>query len=279
MSMSRRTLSALVVALFATASLSAASVQGSFQRTFKVSGPVDLEVLTRSGDITVHSGPAGTVSVNGKIHVGDRRFEGNRQSDVSDLEKNPPIRQSGNSIHIDYVNMRNISIDYEITVPADTAVRARSGSGNQEIEGLRSKLDLESGSGDMRLRDGSGDIRVEAKGSGDVRVHTGSGNIELHQVNGAMRAEAGSGDVRVDGVQKGDWDVKTGSGNVQLKLPDQAAFDIGASTGSGRVVVDHPVTMTLQGDVRHEQRAVRGKVHGGGPLVTVHTGSGDVHID
>src|SRR5437879_10170788 len=37
----------LVVALFATASLSAASVQGSFQRTFQVSGPVDLEVLTR----------------------------------------------------------------------------------------------------------------------------------------------------------------------------------------------------------------------------------------
>src|SRR5213593_4570646 len=279
MSMSRRTLSALVVALFATASLSAASVQGSFQRTFQVSGPVDLEVLTRSGDITVRSGPAGTVSVNGKIHVSDRWFEGTRQSDVSELEKNPPVRQSGNSIHIDYVNMRNISIDYEITVPPDTAVRARSGSGNQEIDGLRSKLDLESGSGDMRLRDVSGDIHVESKGSGDVRVHTGSGNIELHQVNGAMRAEAGSGDVRVDGVQKGDWDVKTGSGNVQLKLPEQAAFDIGASTGSGRVVVDHPVTMTLQGDVRHEQRSVRGKVRGGGPLVTVHTGSGDVHID
>src|SRR5881275_3017362 len=279
MSMSRRTLSALIIALFATASLSAASVQGSFQRTFQVSGPADLEVLTRSGDITFRSGPAGTVSVNGKIHVGDRWFEGNRQSDVSDLEKNPPIRQSGNSIHIDYVNMRNISIDYEITVPPDTAVRARSGSGNQEIDGLRSKLDLESGSGDMRLRDVSGDIHV----------HTGSGNVEGREVSGPLTAEAGSGDirveakgsgdVRVDGVQKGNWDVKTGSGNVQLKLPEQAAFDLGASTGSGRVVVDHPVTMTLQGDVRHEQRAVRGKVRGGGPLVTVHTGSGDVHID
>src|SRR5438445_120666 len=199
MSMSRRTLSALIIALFATASLSAASVQGSFQRTFQVSGPVDLEVLTRSGDINVHTG-------------------------------------SGN------VEGREVS-------------------------------------GPLAAEAGSGDIRVEAKGSGDVRVHTGSGNIELHQVNGAMRAEAGSGDVRVDGVQKGDWDVKTGSGNVQLKLPEQAAFDIGASTGSGRVVVDHPVTMTLQGDVRHEQRSVRGKVRGGGPLLSVHTGSGDVHID
>src|SRR5207247_2540035 len=239
MSMSRRTLSALIIALFATASLSAASVQGSFQRTFQVSGPVDLEVLTVSGDIDVRSGPAGTVSVNGKIHVSDRWLEGNRGSDVSDLEKNPPVRQSGNSIHIDFVNMRNISIDYDITVPADTAVRARSGSGNQEIDGLRSKLDLESGSGDMRLRDVSGDIHV----------HTGSGNVEGREVSGP------------------------------LKLPEQAAFDLGASTGSGRVVVDHPVTMTLQGDVRHEQRAVRGKVRGGGPLVTVHTGSGDVHID
>ena len=199
MSMSRRTLSALVVALFATASLSAASVQGSFQRTFQVSGPVDLEVLTRSGDITVRSGPAGTVSVNGKIHVGDRWFEGNRQSDVSDLEKNPPVRQSGNSIHIDFVNMRNISIDYDITVPADTAVRARSGSGNQEIDGLRSKLDLESGSGDMRLRDVSGDIHV----------HTGSGNVEGREVSGPLTAEAGSGDIRVEA--KGSGDVRDAS--------------------------------------------------------------------
>src|SRR5204862_7115772 len=106
MSMSRRTLSALIIALFATASLSAASVQGSFQRTFQVSGPVDLEVLTRSGDITVHSGPPGTASVNGKIHVSDGCFGGNRQSDVSGLDKNPPVRQRGTSMHRAFVNMR-----------------------------------------------------------------------------------------------------------------------------------------------------------------------------
>src|SRR5437667_10474593 len=175
----RRKLAALVIALFTTASLSGASVQGSFQRTFKVRWPVDLEVLTRSGDITVHSGPAGTVSVNGKIHVSDSWFEGNRGSDVSDLEKNPPVRQSGNSIHIDFVNMRNISIDYDITVPADTAVRARSGSGNQESDGLRSKLDRESGSGDVRIRDVTG-------GS---HVHTGSGNGEGREVSGPLTAE------------------------------------------------------------------------------------------
>lgn len=284
----------------------AASVQGSFQRTFQVTGAVDLEVLTHSGDITVHSGLAGTVSISGKIHVGDSWFSGGKQAEVSELEKNPPIRQTGNSIRIDYHNVRNISIDYDITVPPDTSVRTHSGSGDQTIEGLRAHLDLESGSGDMRLSDvngdihvhtgsgnvdateisgpftaeaGSGDIRVDAKGSGDVRVHTGSGNMELRDINGTLRAEAGSGDVTVAGVQTGVWDVRTGSGNVQLRLPGEAAFDLGASTGSGTVVVDHPVSMTIQGDVQRAQRSVNGKVRGGGPLLTVHTGSGDVHID
>ena len=283
-----------------------ASVRGSFQRSFQVTGAVDLEVLTHSGDITVHSGPPGTVSISGKIFVGEQWFSGSRQGEVSELEKNPPIRQTGNSIRIDYVNFRNISIDYDITVPADTRLRTHSGSGDQTIEGLRSNLELESGSGDMRLKDlngdlhvhtgsgnldaqdvtgpfnaeaGSGDIRLNAKGSGDVRVHTGSGNIDLRDVQGTVRAEAGSGDITIDGTQTGIWDIRTGSGNVRLRLPSQAAFDLGASTGSGTVTVDHPVTMTIQGNVQRAQRSVSGKVRGGGPMLTVHTGSGDVQIN
>lgn len=283
-----------------------ASVRGSFQRSFQVTGAVDLEVLTHSGDIKVHSGPAGTVSISGKIFVGDQWFSGGRQAEVTELEKNPPIRQTGNSIRIDYVDVRNISIDYDITVPADTRLRTHSGSGDQTIEDLRSNLELESGSGDMRLKNlngdlhvhtgsgnidaqdvtgafnaeaGSGDIRLNAKGSGDVRVHTGSGNIDLRDVQGTVRTEAGSGDITIDGTQTGIWDVRTGSGNVRLRLPSEAAFDLGASTGSGTVTVDHPVTMTVQGNVQRAQRSISGKVRGGGPMLTVHTGSGDVQIN
>jgi DUF4097 and DUF4098 domain-containing protein YvlB len=283
----------------------AASVQGSFQRTLQVSGPVDLEVLTRSGDVAIHAGPAGNVSITGKIHVGDRWFEGNRQEQVSELEKNPPIRQDGNSVRIDYVNIRDIAIDYDITVPADTTVRTHSGSGDQSVEGLRSKVDLESGSGDMRLANlegdvhlhtgsgnvdarslagafhaeaGSGDIRLEHKG-GDIQIRTGSGNIEAREVNGALRAETGSGDIRAEGRQTGAWEVRTGSGNVELRLPQDAAFNLEASTSSGRVIVDHPVTMTVHGDVQRAQRQISGSVHGGGNSLIVHTGSGDVHIE
>ncbi len=130
-----------LVVLFASTAVFASSFQGQFEKTLQVSGPVDLEVLTRSGDVTVRAGSGGSVFIRGKIHVGDHWLMGGREADVHQIEQNPPIRQEGNSIHIDYVNMRNISVDYEISVPADTTVRTRSGSGDQIIEGTRGNVD------------------------------------------------------------------------------------------------------------------------------------------
>jgi Putative adhesin len=284
---------------------SAASVQGSFERTYQVTGAADLEVFTHSGDVTVHSGPAGTITVRGRIHVGDRWFAGNHQADVDDIEKNPPIRQSGNSLKIDYVSYHDISVDYEITAPPDATLRAQTGSGDQQVEGMRGRVDLESGSGNIGLRDitsemrihtgsgdieahevsgpftadaGSGDIRVDEKSQGDVRVHTGSGNIELRGVKGALRAESGSGDVEISGANTGTWEIRTSSGNVELDLLAGAGFDLDATAGSGSVNVDRPVTMVVQGDLRRAQHTIRGKVDGGGPQLTVHTGSGDIRI-
>lgn len=297
----------VVILLLAAAPLLAAdSFQGSFERSYPVNGPVNLEALTHSGDITVRSGPAGTVTVRGKIHVSDRWFTGNRQPDVSEIDKNPPISQTGNNIRIDYLNYHEISIDYDITAPPDTSVQTHSGSGDQRMEGLGGKLDLESGSGDMRLRDirgeirihtgsgdvdahdvsaaftvecGSGDIRVDANGgSGDARVRTGSGNIELRGVKGGLRAESGSGDVTISGTQTTAWEIRTSSGNVELELGSGAALDLDATAGSGNVTVDGPITMTIEGDLRKARHSIQGKVGGGGPLMTVHTGSGDVHI-
>src|SRR5690349_6434008 len=118
---------AALVVLFASTVVCASNPQGTFEKTLQVNGPVDLEVLTHSGDVTVRAGSSGSVFIRGKIFVGDRWFGGRREDDVHAIEQNPPIRQSGNSIHIDYVNYRNISVDYEITVPMDTTVRSRSG--------------------------------------------------------------------------------------------------------------------------------------------------------
>src|SRR3984893_1529207 len=122
---------AIMLVIVTSAVTFASTPQGQFEKTFQVSGPVNLEVQTRSGDITVRTGPAGAVSIRGKIYVGDHWLFGSRHTDVSDIEQHPPLRQDGNSIRIDYVNVRDISVDYEITVPEDTTIRTHSGSGDQ----------------------------------------------------------------------------------------------------------------------------------------------------
>jgi hypothetical protein len=274
---------ALVFCLFSGASF-ASTPQGTFEKTFSVSGPVDLEVETHSGDITVRSGPAGSVSIQGKIFVGDHWLFGNRNSDVSDLEQHPPLRQEGNSIRIDYVNAHDISVAYEITVPAETT----SGSGDVKLAQITGDVRLQTGSGDVRAREmagairggaGSGDIEVEETGPGDVDLHTGSGNIVARGIQGSFHAAAGSGDVTGEGTQIGTWEIRTGSGNVHVRLPANAAFDANLSTSSGTVDVNRAITMTVEGRVQEMRKQIVGKVGGGGPPLTVRTGSGDIHIE
>jgi hypothetical protein len=297
--------SAALVMLFASTTLFAYNPQGTFEKTLQVNGPVDLEVLTHSGDVTVRAGSSGSVFIRGKIFVGDRWFGGRREDDVHAIEQNPPIRQSGNSIHIDYVNYRNISVDYEITVPPDTTIRSRSGSGDQIIEGTHGNVDVQTGSGDVKLSrlngeirlqtgsgnirahdisgavkggTGSGDVEIEESGSGDIDLHTGSGNLSARGVQGGFHGETGSGDITAEGTQTGTWDMRTGSGNVHIRLPQNAAFDADISTSSGTVDVGQPIEMTVQGRVGDSHKSIHGKVHGGGPTLRVHTGSGDIEI-
>ena len=294
-----------LVVLFATTALFASNPQGSFEKTLQVNGPVDLEVLTHSGDVTIRAGSSGSVFIRGRIFIGDRWFGGRREDDVHAIEQNPPIRQSGNSIHIEYVNYRNIAVDYEITVPSDTTVRSHSGSGDQTVEGTHGNVDVQTGSGDVRLSrlngeirlqtgsgnirareisgsvkggTGSGDVEIEEAGSGDVDLHTGSGNITARGVHGGFHGETGSGDVTAEGTQSGTWDVRTGSGNVHLGLPENAAFDADISTSSGTIDVGRPIEMTVQGRVGDSHKSIHGKVHGGGPTLRVHTGSGDIRV-
>jgi len=296
---------ALVAVLTCTAAFGS-TPQGTFDKTLTVNGPVDLEVLTHSGDVRVRAGSSGTIQIHGKIYVGDHWFGSKREEDVHAIEQNPPIRQNGNSIHIDYVNYRNIAIDYEITVPAEATVRTKSGSGDQMIEGTRGNVEVQTGSGDVRLTNlrgevrlqtgsgdvrarqvsgtvrggtGSGDVEVEEMGAGDIDLHTGSGNITARGVQGSFHGETGSGEITADGNQSGTWDARTGSGNVRLHLPSNAAFEADISTSSGSIDVGAPLEMTVQGRVGDSHKSIHGKVRGGGPLLRVHTGSGDIHIE
>ena len=291
---------------FMTRNFASSRYKGSFERKFQTTGPAQLEIDAGSDDFMIRSGPAGSVSISGKIHVDNTWLLGNRTTQVQELEGNPPVRQNGNMIHIGPTDKKNISVDYEIIVPSDTRVRSRTGSGDLKVEGLNADLDLQTGSGDLCLENikgsiqshtgsgdvlaksvsgnfradaSSGDIQVEEGGDGSVEVRTTSGDIAVKGITGVLHVEAGSGDISAEGTPAGNWEARTGSGNVHLSVPRDSAFQLDASTSSGELNVNHAITLTVQGNLDAARHELKGTVGSGGPVVTVHTGSGDIDIE
>jgi Putative adhesin len=241
--------------------------QGRFERTLTVSGPVDLSVRTGSGDVDIRIGSGDRVQVVGRITAG-RRLLDNATERIRQIETSPPIQQTGNTIRIGDTNddprYRDVSISYELIVPATTQINSQTGSGNQRIGRVN---------GAVRARTGSGNIDVE--GTGDaLDAQTGSGNIQVNAVSGAIKAQTGSGNIEVAQIRKADVEAQTGSGNVRLSLPADAAFTLTARTGSGSIDTTHPV----QVEGRRRRNRLDGVVRGGGNRVDITTGSGSIDI-
>jgi hypothetical protein len=136
------TLALVTIACLATSAMAAA--RGDFHRTLHVTGSVELQVETGSGSILVHPGNSDEVQVTGHIQANEW-FGGNAGERVKRIQDNPPVQQSGNDIrigHIDDPELRhNISISYDIIVPANTQLHSSTGSGDLEISGVAGPIE------------------------------------------------------------------------------------------------------------------------------------------
>ncbi|HEV2424033.1 MAG TPA: DUF4097 family beta strand repeat-containing protein [Terriglobia bacterium] len=240
--------------------------EGSFDRSLRVSGPVDLDVSTGSGHIRVRTGESGTVQVHAVIKARDHWGGPSAEEKVHRIEANPPIEQDGSVIRVGHLHdsalSRNVSIDYDLVVPPDTRLRADSGSGDQSVEGIRGPLKVETGSG-----------RIDATHiGGEVHASTGSGDIRLDSIQGGVTANTGSGSIRATGVA-GEFSGETGSGDIHLE--QTAAGLVKASSGSGRIELAG-VKGPLRANTGSGDIAAQGALGGDWRL---ETGSGAVTIN
>jgi DUF4097 and DUF4098 domain-containing protein YvlB len=253
---------ALAVAMAASPVI-AGSSEGHFDRTLNVTGTVDLDVQTGSGDITLRTGDSSKVEIHAKIHGSGW---GDVEQHIHEIENNPPIEQSGNTIRIGHIENRdwkhNISISYELVVPSQTKLRSESGSGDQRADGISGPADMNSGSGSLHVKNIGGEVRART-GSGDIELETirgnahasaGSGTIQAMGISGGLVASSGSGDVELEQTAAGEVEISTGSGDVEIKGVKGGAK---VTTGSGSI--------TAQGDPTSDWR--------------LHSGSGSVRVD
>lgn len=255
-----------------------ASETGGFERNLKVSGSVTVDVSSGSGNITVHVGGNTDVHVVAKIRASTSWFGMSAAEKVHRIEQNPPVEQQGSIIRIGKIEDReltqNVSIDYDVTVPAQTKVTSSTGSGDQTIRGVQLPLTAKTGSGnitvenigaDTRVRSGSGDLKANSvkgtldaqTGSGTIRGYgiagqvvasTGSGDVDIEQVaSGSARVGTGSGSVKLRGV-KGGLVVETGSGDIHAEGQPTADWKVG--TGSGTIGLKIPAQASFNIDAR-----------------------------
>ncbi len=182
--------------------------------------------------------------------------------------------QTGNRVEIKikvpsvHFSFGNRSIRLEVRVPRDLTADLHTGDGSIQLRGLHGNLHADTGDGSIQGNDLDGNLDV----------HTGDGSLHVSGRFDGLQLRTQDGSVDLD-VQRGskvgsDWRVQTGDGSVHITLPHELAADLELHTGDGSIHSDLPLSvMGSQGE--HD---IRGKLNGGGSLLTVRTGDGSITI-
>jgi DUF4097 and DUF4098 domain-containing protein YvlB len=203
-------------------------------------------------------------------------------------------------------------VDYTISVPAGAAVSVKTISGDASVTKVTGEVRAETVSGDVSVS-ATPNLAQAKTVSGDVTARdvAGAANLTLGTVSGSVIAsglkarslECGSvsGDIQLSGVEVerliaksvsgsiefgaalvrgGRYDFGSHSGDIRIALGSQTGFELDASTFSGSVRSDVPVTMRADngGDRRGSTRTIRGSFGDASALLSIKTFSGTVVI-
>lgn len=138
------------------------------------------------------------------------------------------------------------------------------------------RIKLNGFGGDMELKTSSGDVIIDyMHDSASTGIDTSSGEVTLKNFTGDLNARSQSGDLKVGYSRfSNNISLKSSSGEIDLVLPADSQFGIKASTSSGDIRTDFPVTQSGKID---EDR-LEGFVGSSSNQILIVTSSGDVNI-
>jgi hypothetical protein len=253
-------------------------------KTYAISGRAQVRVETNDGNVRVLTGDSKEVVV--RVEASGRK--------IADRDVRVNVRQEGDRIEAD-VRMPNNwcvfcssgghSLKIEIRMPRQGDLTVETGDGSVEADALEGKANIHTGDGHIKL----------AGARGEIRLRTGDGHIEARNLDGQLEAKSGDGHIRIEGrfdglnLNTGDgsiearvlpgskvsstWTVHTGDGSVDLTLPNDFQANLDAHTNDGRISLGFHI---MEGAISKSE--VRGKINGGGSLLTVRTGDGSIRL-
>jgi DUF4097 and DUF4098 domain-containing protein YvlB len=280
-----------------------------FSRKIKIGRDGRVSVGNIAGDIIVTGGSGDEVSIEAiKRTRADRGELGSVQINIDERAGRVDVRteHTGQNDHV--------SVDYTIAVPASAAVELHSVSGNLKVSNVQGAVRMEtvSGSvtttasprvevaksvsgdvdltgtsvdGDLSAGSVSGHVRARGVRARGLQLGSVSGDVEVSDVTcDRLDAKSVSGNLEVSGAlaRSGRYNLTSHSGTVRLILSGNTGFELNASTFSGSVHTDVPLTIGGDSDRnrRHfmSNRSMRGTYGDGSAVITVRTFSGDIVI-
>jgi hypothetical protein len=148
----------------------------------------------------------------------------------------------------------NSKIRFEVQVPTRTKTDLQTGGGHVKLSSLEGDAHAETSGGHIEATDLRGNLTAETSGghiaikriSGNAKVETSGGHIEADAVDGDLSAETSGGHIEIRGA-KGRVDADTSGGHVEVSFAKGNARGgkIESSGGGISVEVDPNVDLAI----------------------------------
>ncbi len=226
---------------------------------------IALVVDSDGGNVDVKAGQAGLVMVEAERHAA---------TDEAARSLPVEVKLDGGTLHVRFrrgptERQQNESVDFHITLPADSPIAASTGGGAVSIRGATGGLDVKTG---------GGSIRVEGA-RGNIQASTGGGAIEMTGISGTVDVNTGGGGIHVAAsALSGRNRMSTGGGGITVAIPKDSKLSVDASTGGGGAHNDFG--LPTEGDKWGPPRGFHGKIgDGSGGTLEMNTGGGGISLE
>jgi DUF4097 and DUF4098 domain-containing protein YvlB len=217
------------------------------EHTFQTPQPAQLEVSIPSGDIAVETD--GTQETHVSVD-GDERLLEHVEVHCNGDRVSIKLRDKGKFGFSFGSFFGDGGLRVEVRAPHGSSVRVKTASADTELEGHFGKLELNSASGDVRLRGElvddaiirtvSGDVELE-RVDGDLSVQCVSGDVRARAIAGSVDTKSVSGDIRLDALASGNVRFTSVSGDIEIGIAPGSLLDVDAGSTSGDLSSEVPL--------------------------------------
>jgi DUF4097 and DUF4098 domain-containing protein YvlB len=295
---------------------SRAEQRETFSKTVRIGSNGILDIVNLSGNIEVRRGGGNDAVIEVTKIARGRTTEAAQELlplvtvDITSRGDRAEIRTNYAPVESRQRRGVNVSVNYAITAPQGTRVRAVTLSGNLRATDIHGELALTTTSGNVQITNAervaaakstsgtveltnvnselaleagtvSGDVVARSVKARRLTLGTVSGNVVAHDVQTErLAAKAFSGNVDFSGTlsKVGQYELTSHSGDVRLTVPSTAGFTITANSWSGNIHSDFAIEGAGPASDRGRRKVVNGVVGDGSASVMITTFSGSIHL-